>query len=226
MSAYERSLQDHQLKAFFIDDGQQLIVKHPEDELNMLLSLAIRTKVPHVIFGSYDLMPFLIMSAQAGNRIQWLEFPRYQWDARGRKAYDEVVQSFQRKLPGALNLQPRLPYLYQRTLGCVGILKGWLTRTLGSTLRQRGNAPTLNLLNETSLKGNQLSYLLEESIKGENTIQSLRHVAAPGAKQRGPAPGKQAVAAATAVRASRRATKLLAATLGARKAGKKRLRRV
>ena len=62
-----------------------------------------------------------------------IHFRRYRAEeAQDRKAFLAVLRSFERQLH--LSKQPDLvaewEYLYEGSLGCVGILKDWLVRTL------------------------------------------------------------------------------------------------
>ena len=49
-----------------------------------------------------------------------------------------VVRSFERQMPLAEppNLAKDWEYLYERTIGCVGVLKEWLVMALSAVLRQ------------------------------------------------------------------------------------------
>ena len=85
------------------------------------------------LVGTYDLMVFRNLSAQLSRRSIDVHFSRYhatnEADVRALKS---VLWSFQRNLP--VEEEPDLlqhwKYCYERTIGCVGVLKDWLTRAL------------------------------------------------------------------------------------------------
>ena len=91
----------------------------------------------YVLAGTYDLPIFRNLNAQLSRRSIDVHFPRYDaTNPEERKAFQKVLLSFQRHLP--LEEPPDLihqwKYFYARSVGCVGILKGWLTKALAEAL--------------------------------------------------------------------------------------------
>ena len=85
------------------------------------------------------------------------------------KAFQSILLTFQKHLP--LNVEPDLvekwDYLYERSLGCVGILKDWLTRSLGDALEQKDNTITDKHLKRKAMPVAQCQKILEEILEGE-----------------------------------------------------------
>jgi hypothetical protein len=59
-------------------------------------------------------------------------------------------------------------FLYERSIGCVGILKQWLTRTLHSVLRRGGNAVVREDLEKQALSVLQCQKIFSETAEGES----------------------------------------------------------
>ena len=74
-------------------------------------------------------------------------------------------------LPEPPDLVTSWEYLYERSIGCVGILKDWLVRGLATAIRQ--SAPTLKLkhLEKHALSVSQCDRLIEEAARGESQFR-------------------------------------------------------
>jgi hypothetical protein len=70
-------------------------------------------------------------------------------------------------LPEQPDLAKHWEYLYERSIGCVGILKDWLVKAFSTAVRQ--SAPTLSLryLEKYALSVSQCDRLIEEASRGE-----------------------------------------------------------
>lgn len=77
--------------------------------------------------------------------------------------------TFQKQLRSCerLDLVKVWDFLYERSLGCVGILKDWLVQSL--VVAARNGAPELNLaiLEKTSLSASQCEKMLQDAREGE-----------------------------------------------------------
>jgi hypothetical protein len=58
-------------------------------------------------------------------------------------------------------------YLYERSVGCVGILKDWLVKGLSTAIRQSAPTLTLKHLERHALSVSQCDRLIEEAARGE-----------------------------------------------------------
>src|SRR5712691_7959892 len=127
---FEQALKHRKPYAILIDEAEH-IAKAARgskllDQLDHLKSLAIMTQVVHVLVGTYDLMVFRNLSAQLSRRSIDVHFSRYQaTNEADMRAFKSVLWSFQHNLP--LEEEPDLlqhwKYCYERTIGCVGVLK-------------------------------------------------------------------------------------------------------
>ena len=79
------------------------------------------------------------------------------------------------------DLVPHWEYCYERTLGCIGILKNWLTRALKDALDEGANTVTLQHLERRAWSVAQCQRMFQEIQEGErqlteteNDIKNLR----------------------------------------------------
>src|ERR1043165_2455964 len=119
-----------------ISSGRKLI-----DQMNRIKHLADTFKVPFVLAGTYDLLKFRLLNGQLSRRCVEIHFRRYRAELEEDvEEFKDILNSFQKRMPLAEepDLVGRWEYFYERTLGCVGILKDWLTRALYTSL-EKGN---------------------------------------------------------------------------------------
>jgi hypothetical protein len=127
----------------------------------------------HVLVGTYDLMVFRNLSAQLSRRSIDVHFPRYQaTNEADVRAFKSVLWSFQRHLP--LEEEPDLlqywKYCYERTIGCVGVLKDWLTRALAQALEQGEKTLSRPLLEQHALSVDRCGQMVSEAVAGETAL--------------------------------------------------------
>ncbi len=176
--AVEQALRYRRPKAVLIDEAQHLFAlasgRHLEDQLNVLKSLANRSNTAHVLCGTYELLRIRNLSGQLSRRSIDIHFPRYDMaKAADRHTFAKILQTFgeQMPLPEPPDLIRFWEYLYERSIGCVGILKDWLVKGLSVAIRQ--SAPTLTLphLEKHALSVAQCDRLIEEAARGESQFR-------------------------------------------------------
>jgi energy-coupling factor transporter ATP-binding protein EcfA2 len=119
-----------------ISSGRKLI-----DQMNRIKHLADTIKIPFVLAGTYDLLKFRLLNGQLSRRCVEVHFRRYRAELEADvEEFKDILNSFQKRMPLAdePDLVGRWEYFYERTLGCVGILKDWLTFALQASL-EKGN---------------------------------------------------------------------------------------
>ena len=152
-----------------MSSGQKL-----QNQLDCLKSLANMTGVLHGLFGTYELLIFRDLSAQLSRRTINIHFSRYKPDdPQDLKAFKSILYTFQRHLP--LEQEPdlvsRWDYFYERSLGCVGILKDWLTRTLRDALEEEAKTITKKHLKRRAWSVSQCRRMLQEIEEGESQLE-------------------------------------------------------
>ena len=110
------------------------------DQLDWIKSMTNMTGVVHVLVGTYDLLNFRNLSGQAARRGYDLHFPRYQFQHDAdRKAFQGVLLQLLHHQPLQADVQALLNhwyYFYERSIGCVGVLKDWLVRAVAAALHE------------------------------------------------------------------------------------------
>jgi energy-coupling factor transporter ATP-binding protein EcfA2 len=175
--ALEQTLRHRRPAAVLIDEAQHLTKiasgRKLADQLDCLKSFASLTGCVHVLIGTYELLPFRNLSAQLSRRSMDIHFRRYHArDPKDATAFQRVVYSFQRHLP--LVEEPELwrdwDYYYTYSVGCVGILKDWLTRALATALDEGSKTLTRQHLERHAWSLDQCHKMAQEAIEGEAAV--------------------------------------------------------
>jgi Cdc6-like AAA superfamily ATPase len=175
--AVEQALSFRRPKAVFLDEAQQLAKmssgRRLLDQLDVLKSTASRTQTVHVLVGTYDLLFFRNLSGQLSRRSVSIHFPRYRLDDEQEiDVFRNILLTFQDQLPlqTAPDLLASSQFLYERSIGCVGILKEWLTRALAQALRENQDTVSSAHLEVTALSVAQCQQMLSEAKAGEMMV--------------------------------------------------------
>jgi len=179
--ALEQALKHRRPATLLIDEAQHLgkmsSGRKLQDQLDSIKSLASATEIPIVLIGTYELLPLRNLSAQLSRRSVDVHFRRYRAEHSDEvKAFKNVLWSFQNHLP--LHQQPDLvgnwDYLYERSVGCVGVLKDWLTRALAKALKDGGKVLSQKHLEKSALSISQCEKMLDEATEGEGLLDDSK----------------------------------------------------
>jgi hypothetical protein len=145
------------------------------DQLDWIKSMSNMTGVVHVLVGTYDLLDFRNLNGQSARRGHDIHFPRYriQSDA-DRQAFQGALHSLLLQIPLGMDLQELMNhwhYFYERSIGCVGVLKDWLVRTVASTLHARAQTLTLAQLQAQALSNAQCESMAMDAQTAEHKLQ-------------------------------------------------------
>jgi DNA transposition AAA+ family ATPase len=171
---FENALVHRKPRALIIDEAQHLTKttsgRRQIDQLDTIKSIANTTCVPQVLVGTYELLPFLNMSAQLSRRTFDIHFMRYQsTNEKDMSDYKNIIRQFQWHLP--LEEEPDLvretEFIYERTIGCVGILKNWLERCLAEAVHNNMKTIDRKLLEKHAFSKNKISAIALEVVNGE-----------------------------------------------------------
>jgi hypothetical protein len=174
--AVEQALRHRRPAAVFIDEAQHLARissgRKLADQLDVIKSIASRTQTIHVLMGTYELLAFRNLSGQLSRRSLDLHFSRYRAESGDDlQIFQNVVFTFQSQLPS--DLDPDLvgiwDFLYERSLGCVGVLKDWLMRSWITAHRSTGKLDR-RILERTALSVSQCEKILAEAREGETRL--------------------------------------------------------
>jgi len=197
--ALESAIRHRRPIGFFIDEAQHLAKisggRKLQDQLDCLKSLAIRTNTVHVLAGTYELLILRQLSGQLSRRTRQIHLARYHAEsAKDLRDFKNVLWNFQIRMP--LKSEPDLmshwEFCYERSLGCIGLLKDWLTRVLALGLSEKRPNVTIKHLERQALPISDCQKIATEILEGEasladsestrkrlRTLLSLEEVKAP-----------------------------------------------
>lgn len=182
--AVETALHHRRPTAVLIDDAQHVGVisssRKQLDQTNTFKSVADRTKVTHVLFATYEFVPFRNLNGQVSRRSLDIHFPRYLATDKTQGTYFiNALYTFQRWLPlpimpefvKADSTCPDWDFFYEHSLGCIGVLKEWLARAYSLALRSNVETITMEHLEKCALSVSSLTQLLAEITAGESEME-------------------------------------------------------
>jgi hypothetical protein len=161
-------------QALWFDEGQHLIkvagARGLLDQLDVLKSLANRSRIPTVLFGTYEMNVLLGLSPQLDRRIFRIHIPRYKaTDPVDIAAFQQVLFGLQKHLP--FPEEPHLvedwEYFFTRSLGCVGILKDWLYQAAGAAFDRDERTLTRSMCETWARETDVLVDMLQRITSGE-----------------------------------------------------------
>jgi len=173
----EQALRHRRLDAFFLDEAHHLGMVASgsgfKNQLESIKSLADMTNTTYVLMGTYDLLQFRLLNGQLGRRCMQIHFPRYRADQPDDvREFRKVLRTFQRHLPLVRepDLEGAWAYYYERSAGCVGVLKEWLSRALDAALEE--GAPTLTgeHIERVLLPGDEVLVMARDIVNGEDKL--------------------------------------------------------
>ena len=182
-------LKHRKVKVLVLDEGQH-IAKLPTkgsallEQLDSLKCLADETPTLFLLAGTYELSSFFIPNGQLSRRSGVIHFQRYLADNESDIIHFlEIVLYFQQRIP-LKNEPPLVDYLellYERSLGCIGLLKEWLERVLDEALvlekvYEKNNKSFVvdkTLLKKCSLEPARCLAIANEAIEGEAFVLQL-----------------------------------------------------
>ena len=172
--ALEKVMQHHQLMALMIDEAQHLLLmaggRQMLQQMNWIKSIANVTGTVHILFGTYDLLNCCTLSGQVSRRSDDVHLSRYSTDKQEDiTEFIRIIQTFQMHLPlhEQINLAQRYEYLMDRSIGCTGILKTWLTKALRAALAEESKTLSWKQIQQSEYSPARCKQIREEAEAGE-----------------------------------------------------------
>lgn len=179
--AVEQAIRYRRPVAVMVDEAQHLgkiaSGRRLLDQLDVIKSIANQTRTLHVLFGTYDLLAFRNLNGQLSRRSIDVHLARYRAeDSEDRQTFINVVRSFEKELPfeEPSDLERDWEFLYERCLGCVGILKEWVVRAATVASRNGSRRLTRAAVESQALCLAQCEQLHREAIDGELKLGERR----------------------------------------------------
>ena len=177
--SWEQVLKYRRPEAILIDEAHHFAKtaggNRLEDQLDHVKSLAIATKTIHILAGTYDLLLFRNLNAELSRRSIDVHLPRYEaTKPEERQAFQRALLTFQRHLPleKAPNLAQQWEICYAHTVGCVGILKDWLTQAFSEALETGAKTISPSLLTAHAPSVDRCHQMITDIEEGEKALHA------------------------------------------------------
>ena len=176
--AAESCLQHRGTKVVIVDEAQHLRRTGSErnalHQMDTIKSLAETTGTIHVLIGTYELLELARLSAQLCKRSTYIHFSRYSnHTSEDQDAFASILQAFQNHFPLAQtpDLLPFEDYFYEKTFGCVGVLKIMLNGVLAKALQSKDEIVTEAMLETSAPPLQDLVQMSREIADGERFLR-------------------------------------------------------
>lgn len=177
--AMEKVFRFRQIKAFTVDEAQHLLMMagghQMLHQINWIKSIANLTSTVHILFGTYELLNCPTLNGQVGRRSEDIHFSRYYPDVPEDVAeFIRVIRTFQRHVPLRIepNFEPHYEYLLSGSVGCVGLLKNWITRSLRVAFAEEAHTLSAKHLQQGAFSPDRINKIREEAEQGERLLQN------------------------------------------------------
>jgi hypothetical protein len=182
--AVESCFKNRKPGIFLLDEAQQLINTgglRVDEQVENIKSLANMTKTLLGLFGTYKLLDLLGLdddeeSDQVIRRGAILHFRRYLNYPEDMEVFCNTITSFQVNMPFKKppDLTKHSNYLYERTLGCIGILRDWLVAAYTEAVNENAKTLELKHLKATCLISKARSVkMADQFAKSENDLADI-----------------------------------------------------
>ena len=172
------NMRHRELVVFLTDEAQRFSKlassSRQQVQMDALQSMASMTNTLHGLFGTYELLEFRNLSGQLSRRSIDIHFPRYQANcSEDLIEFQRVLKSFGEKmtLEKAPELEIHWEYFYERSIGCVGILKDWLTQAYRKALHEEASTLSEHHWQPYAPSIAQCLQIAAEAIEGEKAFE-------------------------------------------------------
>jgi len=148
-----------------------------QEQLEWLKSMDSTTGALHILVGTYDLLNFGRLNGQTARRSLPIHFPRYQ--LRREKdciEFQAALLALLQKVPLTCDAETFVRYhwlyFYERSIGCIGVLKDWLLRAVSTALDEGQDTLTLDWVQDQASLVDQCRQMALDATEGE---QKLNH---------------------------------------------------
>lgn len=174
----ENAIIHRKTSVILLDEAQHLLKvvsgKNIQDQMDAIKSLANLTKSTFVLFGTYELMDLFDLNGQLGRRTDEIHFTRYNvHNPEELQQFKNVINTLNVNLPldEDSNLNFYFDFLYERTIGCVGILKEWLNVCLIDATNNNLPKITNEILKKHAPSPSKSLTIAQEIINGEDKVK-------------------------------------------------------
>jgi AAA domain len=175
---YEAALQRRGVRTIILDEAQHLLKLASGikliDQLDWLKSMTNTTGVLHILTGTYELLAMRKLNGQTARRGLELHFPRYHYQHQpDQEAFQRALVTLLSQVPLETDIDALAqywPYFYERSIGCIGVLKDWLVRAVAATMAEGSDKLMLERVQECALPLAQCESMAMEATAGEQEL--------------------------------------------------------
>ena len=175
---YEDALQRRGVRSVVIDEAQHMLKLASGmkliDQLDWVKSMTNTTGVLHILTGTYELLAMRKLNGQTARRGLELHFPRYHYQHQpDQLAFQSTLVTLLNQVPLEVNIDDLAqywPYFYERSIGCVGVLKDWLVRAVHAALLEGEHAFVFERIQECALPLAQCESMALDATAGEQEL--------------------------------------------------------
>jgi hypothetical protein len=175
----EHNIKLRKLIIFLVDEAQRFAklpsARRREDQMDAIQSMASFSATRYGLLGTYELLQLRNLSGQLSRRSIDIHFPRYQVEnSEDIKDFKRVLKSFSTAIPllETPDLEKDWEFFYERSIGCVGIVKDWLTQALRKALSESSNTLKKSYLDSYAVSAAKCRRMLSEANQGEKTLKT------------------------------------------------------
>jgi len=177
--ALERALIARSVRYLIIDEAQHARystrgAQAPHAVMDSWKCLAESAGVVLVMVGAYPILDIIRYSPHLIGRKHQVHLPRYKFEGDDLREFVTIIKSYEEimHIDSTLNsLWENYEMLYEGSLGCIGLLRGWLARA-SALASVQGTGVTRELLEKTVLSESDLNAIAEEIISGEDMLST------------------------------------------------------
>jgi len=174
-----KELQNRSPIVFCVDEAQHMIYAAREIRLrrnfDTLKHIANQATVPIVLFGTYELFDFALLSGQLGRRFRHIPFLPYAPVAKDLGAFLGAVQALCDAMPVTcgFDVSAHCRFFFMGSCGSIGHLKPWFERVLRRCLLEgRSRAAIEDFKREVMMTG-KLTKIAKENDEGLKELRLL-----------------------------------------------------
>jgi thymidine kinase len=174
----EKAFSHRGVKIVLLDEAQHFIKWSSDhklyEQMDTIKSIANITGTIFVLFGTFQLRDMLNINGQLTRRSDDVYFKRYDITIpEDQQNFKDAVKLFQEQLPfnKELELESHWEFLYERSIGCIGILKDWLDFCVRLAINRDHNALSIKVVENYAPSRKKALVMAQEAIKYENDIR-------------------------------------------------------
>lgn len=182
--ALQAAIKHHNVRFLIVDEAHHVLYststkKNAGAILDSWKCLAQECGLVLILVGSYPLLSLVLESPHLLGRSSLVHFPRYLKNKDDIPSFKKIISSYQ----DLLNIKEDLlinnaEYMYENSLGCIGLLSKWLTTSLQECIANNQEF-SIEILDRTKKSPSELSRLEEEITYGEKIIKKSELLLAP-----------------------------------------------